>query len=237
MGLEVENWHYGVDSHTTSRGSRLGWGAQRVGAVRVDLVKTIESVKRTAARAATDVEVDRALVAAIAGGDREALATLYDRHAAQMLAVARRVLGGRLDAEDLLHDVFLEAWSKASSYDSKRGSVRAWLLIRVRSRAIDRLRARRTVRGHAQNEARIAAPLEVVSRDPSALVDGARALEVLSTLPTEQRFVVELAYFEGLTLREIGERRGCPTGTVKSRMAAAIERLRRGLAVDRGEGS
>ena len=92
---------------------------------------------------------DARLVARMATGDRAAFAEIYDRHGPMLMSFARRVLGTTDDAADLLHDVFLEAWEQASSYDPARATVRAWLIIRLRSRAIDRLtsaRARRTVR-------------------------------------------------------------------------------------------
>src|SRR5215475_8033782 len=82
---------------------------------------------------ADDVE----LVAAMAAGDRRALATLYERHCALLLGLAMRIVREKREAEDLLHDVFLEAWRTASDFDPKRGRVRTWLAIRMRSRALD----------------------------------------------------------------------------------------------------
>ena len=81
--------------------------------------------------------LDEVLVRAIASGDTRALAALYDRHAPLMLGLARRIVGGTSEAEDIVHDVFVEAWRRASDYDESRGSVKAWLLLRTRSRAID----------------------------------------------------------------------------------------------------
>ena len=84
---------------------------------------------------------DQSLMAAAAVGDESALGELYDRHAGAMLGVALRILKLRQDAEDLVHDVFVEAWQKAADFDAGRGSVRSWLLVRVRSRGVDRLRS------------------------------------------------------------------------------------------------
>ena len=95
-----------------------------------------------------DAELDRQILVRVVAGDHSALTQLYDRHAPVMLGVATRVLGSRRDAEDLLHDVFLEAWQKAASFDATRGSVKTWLLLRVRSRAIDRLRVLAKARAH-----------------------------------------------------------------------------------------
>ena len=82
-------------------------------------------------------EGDQTLVHAMANGDTRALAALYDRHAPLMLGLARRIVIGKPEAEDIVHDVFLEAWRRAADYDENRGSVKAWLLLRTRSRAID----------------------------------------------------------------------------------------------------
>jgi RNA polymerase sigma-70 factor (ECF subfamily) len=128
---------------------------------------------------------DRRLVAAIARGDEGALAALYDRHAPAMLGVAIRVLRDRPDAEDLVHDVFVEAWQRSTSYDAARGSVRSWLLLRVRSRGIDRLRALDAARRHAMASAR-----EPSTAGPSVAPvweapDRVRAKAALGSLPPE----------------------------------------------------
>ncbi len=171
---------------------------------------------------------DATLVSAVAAGDRGALALLYDRYAPMLLAVGQRMLGGRREAEDLVHDVFLEAWRRASGYDPGRGSVRAWLLVRLRSRALDRHRARS------------AAPVSIDSideleergaegEDPALAPDRAAVRRALETLSSEQRVVLELGYFQGLSSSEIALRTGTPIGTVKSRVATALARLRAGL--------
>src|ERR1041384_4542034 len=89
---------------------------------------------------------DEGLVAAIAGGDRAALATLYERHASLLLGLALRIVREKREAEDLLHDVFLEAWRSAGDFDPKRGRVRTWLAIRMRSRALDLQKSARVSR-------------------------------------------------------------------------------------------
>ena len=86
-------------------------------------------------------KVDVSLISGAAAGDRDCLAALYDRYAPALLAIGRRILGDRREAEDLLHDVFIEVWRQAGDYDESRGSVRAWLLMRMRSRALDRRKA------------------------------------------------------------------------------------------------
>jgi RNA polymerase sigma-70 factor (ECF subfamily) len=180
---------------------------------------------------ASDPERDVSLVAALALGDRGALAELYDRHASAVLGVALRVLCSRSDAEDLVHDVFIEAWQRAADYSAERGSVRSWLLVRTRSRGVDRLRSLDAARRHGM----LPAPEDVP--EPAATVapiwegpDHARARAALDALPEAQRTLVELAYFEGLTCSEMAERCAIPIGTVKSRLSAAMSRLRQSVA-------
>jgi len=170
--------------------------------------------------ARSDVE----LVSAVASGERSALAMLYDRHAAVVLAVVGRILGDRAEAEDLVHDVFVEIWQRAGQYDPGRASVRGWVLMVARSRALDRRRAAfRTRRGDpAGPVSDAAAP---TSGDHGA-ADGARLDAALAVLPAAQQQVIRLAYFEGLSSSEMADRLGVPPGTVKSRVAAAFQKLR-----------
>lgn len=179
---------------------------------------------------AEGAERDLGLVAAMATGDRAALAELYERHAPQMLGLAFRILRSRRDAEDLLHDVFVEAWQKTRSYDAARGPVRAWLLLRLRSRAIDRARALATAREFAMAQA-AEGPPPAVAAEQSLAPDRLRARQALESLPKEQRAVIELAYFEGLSARDAAVRLGIPMGTVKSRLFAAMAKLRAELGV------
>ena len=176
---------------------------------------------------------DESLMAAAAVGDESALGELYDRHAGAMLGVALRILKLRPDAEDLVHDVFVEAWQKAADFDVGRGSVRSWLLVRVRSRGVDRLRSLSAARrrgllgdGEGAPEAE-GAPVAPVWDGP----DRERARKALDGLPDAQRSLVELAYFEGMTCSEMAAHCAIPIGTVKSRLAAAMGKLRDALAV------
>src|SRR5215207_4970336 len=93
-----------------------------------------------------DDAVDAALVAAMARGDRDALSQLYERHSGLLLGLAMRIVRDRREAEDLLHDVFLEAWRSAKDFDPKRGRARTWLAIRMRSRALDLQKSARVSR-------------------------------------------------------------------------------------------
>lgn len=175
-----------------------------------------------------DAEIDAALVAAMADGDRGAMATLYTRHASVLLGLAIRIVRERREAEDLLHDVFLEAWRSAKDFDPKRGRVRTWLAIRMRSRALDLQKSARVSRNAGDGGLEL-----LVDESEAASPDCARVRAALASLGDDQRRVIELAYFEGLSCTEIAERIAIPVGTVKSRVAAGLERLRAGLAAVR----
>lgn len=181
---------------------------------------------------ATD-DQDAALVLAMAGGDQTALAELYDRYAFLLLGIAIRIVRDRREAEDLLHDVFLEAWRSAKDFDPNRGRVRTWLTIRMRSRALDLQKSARVSR-NAGDEG-----LDAVAdqTDASSAPDHARIRTVLGELPADQREVIELAYFQGLSCSEIATKVAIPIGTVKSRVAAALGKLRAALATLARRGS
>jgi RNA polymerase sigma-70 factor (ECF subfamily) len=164
---------------------------------------------------------DAALVSAMAEGDRGALAKLYQRHAGLLLGLALRIVRERREAEDLLHDVFLEAWRCARDFDPKRGRVRTWLAIRMRSRCLDHQKSARVSRNAGD------AGLEVVADEREQTTpDHDRVRGALGGLGDEQRRVVELAYFDGLSCSEIAARIAIPIGTVKSRLAAGLRALR-----------
>ncbi|MDJ0788223.1 MAG: sigma-70 family RNA polymerase sigma factor [Myxococcota bacterium] len=168
---------------------------------------------------------DAILLARMGAGDREALAEIYRRFGAYLLGVAVRFVSERQEAEDLVHDVFVEAWLRAGQFDPARGSARAWLAARLRSRAIDHLRGSKR---HGELD-RERAPTPAAFRLPDAEADHERARAALATLTPAQRVVLELAYFSGLSTSEIAGREGIPHGTVKSRMAAGLARLREEL--------
>ena len=171
-----------------------------------------------------DAELDAQLVAKMASGDRTALAQLYERHSGVLLGLAVRIVRSRLEAEDLLHDVFLEAWRSAKDFDPKRGRARTWLAIRMRSRALDLQKSARVSRNAGD-----AGPDLLVDERDGTSPDHARVRAVLAELGADQRKVLELAYFEGLSCTEIAARVSVPVGTVKSRIAAGLDRLRTGM--------
>lgn len=169
---------------------------------------------------ADDIE----LVVAIAQGDPEALGLLYERYARYMFAIAFRIVGERRDAEDLLHDVLLEAWRTANQFDPKRGNVKTWLAIRMRSRALDLMKSPR--KGRDAGDSSLARQRD--NREPCS-VQHIRVRAALRGLSAEQRLVLNLAYFAGMSCSEIATKLSIPVGTVKSRLAAGLRRMRERL--------
>jgi len=168
---------------------------------------------------------DEAIVVAVARGNRTAMAALYDRFAPLMLAMAMRIVGNRVQAEDLLHDVLLEAWHRAGEYDPERGSVRAWLVTRLRSRALDeRMGAAR--RAELVRSKLPALDDATCQASDLTAMDGDHVRREVAGLPAELGKVIDLAYFEGLSAAEISVRLAIPCGTVKSRLARAMVLLR-----------
>jgi RNA polymerase sigma-70 factor (ECF subfamily) len=171
------------------------------------------------------------LLAGVAGDDPVALETLYDETSALVYSLARRVLRDQALAEDVTIDVYLQVSRQAASYDPDRGSATGWLLMLARSRALDRLRMEARKR---DREVPLPPGLDEVLPSPAsgpAEVIAQRELgravrSALAALSDEQRRVIEIAYFAGLSQSEIAARLGQPLGTVKSRMRTAMIRLR-----------
>jgi RNA polymerase sigma-70 factor, ECF subfamily len=175
---------------------------------------------------------DRDRMRRIEARDADALGELYDLYGGRLLGLAQRILGAGGEAEEVVQEVFLYAWRAASSFDPSRGTVLTWLLIVTRSRAIDRLRARRPASA-AGGPARSLDDLgeTLPSRDDVEADSVSRQWESLcrsavGELPADQRRVLELAYFEGLTQEEIASRTATPLGTVKTRVRLGLMKLR-----------
>lgn len=172
------------------------------------------------------------LVAAIAAGDGAALGELYDRYGGMLLALAGRILGDSGDAEEIVQEAMLQAWRQADRYKSKRSSVSTWLVLITRSRAIDRLRNRKVVDRTAVAAHREKGDLHTSSEGPSSVLLQERRNRLgreLTKLPAEQRQVLEMAFFQGLTQREIAAAADIPLGTVKTRSLLAMKKLRAAL--------
>ncbi len=175
----------------------------------------------------TDERTDEQLMAALAGGERAALSELYARHASLLLGVGVKMLRSREEAEDILHDVFMEAWRRATQYDAARGSVRTWLVLRMRSRVVDRMRSAPRRREIATEHLPETA---VDERPPARLATEQQLLrDALLALPDELQDAVDCIYFRAMSVQETSDKLGWPPGTVKSRLFAARKRLREAL--------
>jgi RNA polymerase sigma-70 factor (ECF subfamily) len=178
-------------------------------------------------------QADQASLARIARGDQTAFAELYDRHARLVYSLALRVLQDAADAEDIVQEVFAQVWAQAGRYDPSRGAVAAWMLMLTRSRAIDRLRAKRA-RPEAAADAEAAENLmDFAAAQDLELLSAeqvTRLQRALEELPDAQRTALELAYYEGLTHVQVAARLGEPLGTVKTRIRHAVITLREALA-------
>ncbi len=184
-----------------------------------------------------DQHNDYELMAALAGGDHDALSVLYDKYAGVMLALCRRILRDATEAEQLLLDVFTEVWQRADRYDETRATPLTYLLTLCRSRAIDRCRSRRSKHGKwAVNDfttdntmESVVAPGQQPAEAVSTGEQGRLIRRAMGTLTDIQRKVLELAYFDGLSQSEIAEATGIPLGTVKSHVRMALIQLRQKL--------
>lgn len=177
---------------------------------------------------------DEQLIARLGGDEVEAaISTLYDRYGRTVFGVGLKLLGDRSLAEELVQEVFLKVWRSSHTFDSSRGSFSTWLYRVTRSVALDLYRKRASrVRPVPEGE-----PHLVAASDPSAgpqeIVDDSwlswRISRALEGLGAPHREVIELAYFQGLSQREISKQTGVPLGTVKSRTSSALKHLREGL--------
>ncbi|HET9983598.1 MAG TPA: sigma-70 family RNA polymerase sigma factor [Longimicrobiales bacterium] len=178
------------------------------------------------------------LVRGMARGDERALAALYDRYAPAARSLALAILRDEADAEEVAAEAFAQAWRLAPRFDPERGSPAVWLTTITRSRALDRLRARRRLSCALEHAAALAPGTPVMAAAPSPPPD--RAVEAdelrcivgrsLAELPELQRQCLELAYFAGLSHSEIARELDEPLGTVKTRIRSGLIRLRAALA-------
>jgi RNA polymerase sigma-70 factor (ECF subfamily) len=171
--------------------------------------------------------MDAVLAARLAAGDDHALAEVFDALAHSVYCSAVRILGDNSAAQDVVQDVFVELWTRPGRYDPAAGTLRTYLTVLARHRAVDVIRSelRRVARQQRFWRLTPAPPPagagdEVIAAETASLVRAAVQL-----LPASQRQVVELAYFEGLTCREVAHAAGIPEGTAKSRLRLAMAKL------------
>lgn len=183
---------------------------------------------------------DHELVALARERNADAFEVIYDRHASSAYALARRVCGTRAMAEDVVQDAFLSLWRKLDDFDPARGELRGWLLRIVHNGAIDRLRRNRLQDGRRASDEGIEERLEAPERTDLEVEQREQATEVrtaLDALPSEQRRVIELAYFDGLSHTQIASLLDMPVGTVKGRMRLGLTKLGARLGPGREQAS
>ncbi|MGZ4175069.1 MAG: RNA polymerase sigma factor [Solirubrobacteraceae bacterium] len=172
---------------------------------------------------------DEDLMPLVHDGDARAFEVVFDRHADAAFSLAYRMCGRRAMAQDIVQDAFLSLWRSGARYDRARGSVRSWVLGVVRNRAIDLFR-RETVRTgrdiSAEGVVERMPASEDVAVDAERREDARDVRAALSDLPSEQRQVIELAYFGGFSHMQIAEMLEVPAGTVKGRMRLGLTKLR-----------
>lgn len=178
--------------------------------------------------AQNETAADAALMLRIANQDQAALLILYQRFGAQVYSLVYRVLNDAQMAEEATQDTFLKIWHKSEQWEASRGQLSSWLLTIARYAAIDRLR-------REQRHSAVAAPWLDTYPEPASTaaqpgdrqwLDGQLLRQLMATLPEEQRLVIELAFFQGLTHSELAERLNWPLGTVKTRLRSGLQKLR-----------
>ena len=183
-----------------------------------------------AARSASDANDDEELIVRVAQGDRAAFEALYDRFSIPLYSLAVKILGNEAEAQDVLQEVFLSVWKKASTFRAERGSAFSWVVAQLRNRAIDRIRSRsrrgELLEAHAPDLVP-AASAGISSADQCEISERSREVRsAMDQLSDDQRQVLRLAFFEGLTQAEIAEKLEEPLGTIKARAYRGMARLR-----------
>ena len=170
---------------------------------------------------------DALLAARLAAGDDRALAEVFDQLASSVYGGALRVLGNGSAAQDVVQDVFVELWSHPDRYDATAGSLRTYLIVLARHRAVDLLRSelRRVARQERHYRLTPDEPPGAPGDEVAAAETASVVRAAVQLLPDGQRRVVELAYYEGLTCREVANAMGIPEGTAKSRLRLAMAKL------------
>lgn len=178
---------------------------------------------------ATDPGLDLSgLIQATAQGDQGSFAELYDATAPRVLGLVLRVLRDRAQAEEVTQEVFLQVWRSAGSFDPARGSALAWLLTLAHRRAVDRVRSAQaqSKRDLAYEAQHVETPFDSTAETAQERMEATRVRSALAVLTSSQRSAIELAFFDGLTHREVSERLGVPLGTAKTRIRDGLKRMR-----------
>lgn len=177
---------------------------------------------------------DDALLDGLATGDPDAAAAFVERFQRRVFGLALRIVGEPRLAEDVSQETFVRAWRRAGAFDARRGTVAAWLLTITRNLAIDTVRVRRAIVVDPDDFLALADPRSSRGPADAAVLSSevARLRDALAALPFDQRRALVLAAFYGQTAREVAESEGIPLGTAKTRIRAAMIRLRAALVTE-----
>jgi RNA polymerase sigma-70 factor (ECF subfamily) len=190
----------------------------------------------TSRREALSRLADEDLMELLGGGDARALEVILTRHGDAAFSLAYRMCGRRTLAEDIVQETFLSLWRRSGRYEAGRGSVRSWILAAVRHKSIDSFRHEAAMTGRDVSDDNAAAAVAARERTEDEVErreDVRHVRDALLSLPSEQRRVVELAYFGGFTHTEIARMLDLPTGTVKGRARLGLTKMR--LALTEGD--
>lgn len=178
---------------------------------------------------------DEELMGAVQRKDPEALATLYDRYSSVLKALIMRIVHNEAEADDLLQEIYMELWDHAQNYSSDKGKPLGWMVTLTRRRSIDRLRKRQS---YARAEERLQQEIE---QQPEAWVHNtvddaidisdmrATLRRIIIGLPIAQQQAIELAFFKGMSQREIAAHTNIPLGTIKTRLELGLKKIADGL--------
>jgi RNA polymerase sigma-70 factor, ECF subfamily len=174
---------------------------------------------------------DAALVVAVGRWQHDALAEVFRRHSGAVFALAQRVLRDRARAEEIAQEVFLRLWNNPERFDASRGSLRSYLLAQTHGRAVDALRSETSRRNREERDAQRATAADYdLEREVADVIVAEHVRDAVAALAPGERQAIELAYFGGLTYREVAAMLGEPEGTIKSRIRSGLQRMREGLA-------
>lgn len=187
----------------------------------------VRTITRVPAEQTARDDPASAAIARVAAGDREAFAEFYDLVAPVVFGVIVRVLRDRAQAEEVTQEVFVELWRTAARFDPERGSARTWATTIAHRRAVDRVRSEQAARNREAVDAmRADARDDDVSDRVTAEADRQQVADAMGELTAVQRDAVTLAFYGGLTYREVAVRLGIPEGTAKTRIRDGLNRLR-----------
>jgi RNA polymerase sigma-70 factor (ECF subfamily) len=210
--------------------ARMPLDIHRAGRQRAGTLARARMILRAPMSTATPLD---ALMARVAGGDTDAFSGLYDQTSAMVYGLALRVVRSEAMAEEVTQEVFLQVWRKSSDFDPNRGSVKAWIATLAHRRAVDAVR-----RSQGSRDREVKVPVEPPAPDVAeaaiATDERERVRSALGALTDLQLQVIEMAYFGGLTYREVAERLDTPLATVKTRIRDGLTRMRSALGDDNG---